>query len=72
MRRPDGRLVIGGRHESGRTDDDSVGNVEAAGHMKDWLRQLLANFGAPATCLWACMGACSQTVLLLVRAQVRS
>jgi glycine/D-amino acid oxidase-like deaminating enzyme len=47
MRRPDGRLVIGGRHESGRTDDDSVGNAEAAGHMKDWLRQLLANFGAP-------------------------
>ena len=26
MRRPDGRLVIGGRHDSARSDDDSVGS----------------------------------------------
>ena len=45
MRRPDGRLVIGGRHDSARSDDDSVGNDHAAARMKEFLTELLANFG---------------------------
>eukprot|EP01044_Picomonas_judraskeda_P011380 COSAG03_NODE_1544_length_3904_cov_4.593167_1_plen_332_part_00 len=47
MRRPDGRLVIGGRHDSARSDDDSVGSdhCNAAARMKDFLAELLANFG---------------------------
>lgn len=44
MKRPDGRLVIGGRHDSARSDDDSVGNDNAATRMKEFLTELLANF----------------------------
>eukprot|EP01043_Picozoa_sp_COSAG02_P005805 COSAG02_NODE_159_length_32891_cov_17.822518_26_plen_329_part_00 len=45
MRRPDGRLVIGGRHDSARSDDDSVGSENAAMRMREFLAELLANFG---------------------------
>ena len=59
MRRPDGRLVIGGARShdpaaagsrggavvSGAGDDDSVGSDAAADRLKEFLSQLLANFG---------------------------
>ena len=59
MRRPDGRLVIGGARShdptaagsrggavvSGAGDDDSVGSDAAADRLKEFLSQLLSNFG---------------------------